>query len=116
MTTDFRTLYSSLRTEQDELNQKMKSARADAIVYAQELVDVFGIRASDLHFPNRSEQAAAAAGARRPRGPAPIKYRTPTGVVWSGKGNMKKAFREYLHSQGLTEADKDLFLTEAFKK
>ena len=29
---------------------------------------------------------------------------------------MKKAFREYLHSQGLTEADKDLFLTEAFKK
>ena len=29
---------------------------------------------------------------------------------------MKKSFREYLASQGLTPEDKDLFLTDEFRK
>ena len=34
----------------------------------------------------------------------------------TGKGNMKREFRDYLLSQGLTPEDKDLFLTPQFMK
>ena len=75
------------------------------------ILDAFGIHSSEICFEDQEGKRVV-----RHRGPAPIKYRTPTGIEWSGKGNMKKEFREYLLSEGLTEEDKDLFLVEEFKK
>lgn len=111
MDSDFKAIYDSLRAEQSELSEKMQAAKVDAIRYVQELIDAFGIRSSELAFEDQVGKRVV-----RPRGPAPIKYRTPNGIEWSGKGNMKKEFRDYLLSQGLTEADKDLFLTPDFQK
>ncbi len=117
MSNDFKAMYESLKAEQVELNDKMKAARAEAIEHIQGIIDTFGITAADLSFAEEPK-AASAAGRRtyRTRGPSPVKYRTPTGIEWSGKGNMKKSFREYLASQGLTPEDKDLFLTDEFRK
>lgn len=108
---DFKSVYESLRAEQDALTKKMEAAKQDAVKYVQELVDAFGIRSTEIAFEDQTGKRVV-----RPRGPAPIKYRTPTGIEWSGKGNMKKEFRDYLLSEGLTEADKDLFLVEEYKK
>ena len=108
---DFKSVYESLRAEQDVLTKKMEAAKQDAVKYVQELVDAFGIRSTEIAFEDQTGERVV-----RPRGPAPIKYRTPTGIEWSGKGNMKKEFRDYLLSEGLTEADKDLFLVEEYKK
>lgn len=111
MDNNFKAIYESLRSEQEELSKKMQAAKLDAIKYVQELVDAFGIRSSEIAFEDQVDKRVS-----RPRGPAPVKYRTPTGIEWSGKGNMKKEFREYLLSEGFTEADKDLFLVEEFQK
>lgn len=111
MNNDFKAIYDSLRAEQSELSEKMQAAKLDAIKYVQELVDAFSIRSTEIAFDDQVGKRVV-----RPRGPAPVKYRTPNGIEWSGKGNMKKEFRDYLLSQGLTEADKDLFLTPEFQK
>ncbi len=110
MSSDFKHVYDSLRAEQTELSEKMKAAREDAIKFVQEVINDFGIHSYELQFQPEDTKRVL-----RPRGPAAVKYRTPTGIEWSGKGNMKKAFRDYLYSQGLTEADKDQFLTPEFR-
>ncbi len=111
MSEDFKAVYDSLRAEQNQLTEKMQAAKIDAIKYVQELVDAFGIRSNEIAFEDQVGKRVV-----RPRGPAAIKYRTPNGIEWSGKGNMKKEFRDYLLAQGLTEADKDMFLTPEFQK
>ena len=45
MDNDFKTLYNTLRAEQDALKAKMQSARGDAIKHVQELIDAFKFRA-----------------------------------------------------------------------
>ena len=112
MNGDFKSIYDSLRAEQNVLNEKMQTAKLDAIKEVQDLINVFGISRSDLTF----EDQVAAKRPFRPRGPAAVKYRTPTGVEWTGKGNMKKEFSDYLYSVGLTEADKDKFLVPELAK
>lgn len=66
--------------------------------------------------PRFEDDHQAKSPAEKRRGPASIKYRTPNGIEWTGKGNMKREFRDYLLSQGLTPEDKDLFLTPQFMK
>ena len=39
MDNDFKTLYNTLRAEQDALKAKMQSAKGDAIKHVQELID-----------------------------------------------------------------------------
>ena len=114
MDNDFKTLYNTLRAEQDALKAKMQSAKGDAIKHVQELIDAFQIQSYDLKFEDTPSSFRETPVRRR--GPAPIKYRTPTGIEWTGKGNMKRVFRDYLLSQGLTVEDKDLFLTPEFQK
>lgn len=114
MDNDFKTLYNTLRAEQDALKAKMQSAKGDAIKHVQELIDAFQSQSYDLKFEDTPSSFRETPVRRR--GPAPIKYRTPTGIEWTGKGNMKREFRDYLLSQGLTVEDKDLFLTPEFQK
>ena len=114
MDNDFKTLYNTLRAEQDALKAKMQSARGDAIKHVQELIDAFQIQSHDLKFEDTPSSFRESPVRRR--GPAPIKYRPPPGIAWTGKGNMKREFRDYLLSQGLTVEDKDLFLTPEFQK
>ena len=110
---DFKTIYDNLRAEQEALNAKMQSARGDAIKHVQEVIDAFHLLRSELKFEDDHQ---AKSPAEKRRGPASIKYRTPNGIEWTGKGNMKREFRDYLLSQGLTPEDKDLFLTPQFMK
>lgn len=48
MDNDFKTLYNTLRAEQDALKAKMQSAKGDAIKHVQELIDAFQIQSYDL--------------------------------------------------------------------
>lgn len=50
MDNDFKTLYNTLRAEQDALKAKMQSARGDAIKHVQELIDAFQIQSHDLNL------------------------------------------------------------------
>lgn len=113
MDNDFKSIYDNLRAEQEALNAKMQSARGDAIKHVQEVIDAFHLLRSELKFEDDHQ---AKSPAEKRRGPASIKYRTPNGIEWTGKGNMKREFRDYLLSQGLTPEDKDLFLTPQFMK
>ena len=44
MDNDFKTLYNTLRAEQDALKAKMQSAKGDAIKHVQELIDAVQIK------------------------------------------------------------------------
>lgn len=110
MGTDFKALYDSLRTDRSELEQKMRAARQDAVKHVQELIDAFNILSTDVRF-----EAKPVRSTFRSRKPPRVKYRTPTGIEWSGMGRMKKEFRDYLISEGLTEEDKVFFLVEEEK-
>lgn len=111
METDFRVVYETLKEEQAKLDAKMASAKTDAVKHVQELIDTFGIASTELKFRNRTPEVTKA-----PRKSVAVKYRTPTGVEWTGQGRMKREFLEYLISQGLTEEDKDLFLLPEYEK
>lgn len=111
METDLRVVYETLKEEQAKLDAKMASAKVDAVKHVQELIDTFGIASTELIFGNRTPEMT-----RTPRKPVAVKYRTPTGIEWTGQGKMKREFREYLISQGLTEEDKDLFLLPEYEK
>ena len=111
MSEDFKAVYDSLRAEQNQLTEKMQAAKIDAIKYVQELVDAFGIRSNEIAFEDQVGKRVV-----RPRGPAAIKYRTPNGIEWSGKGNMKREVRAFLEANNMTREDLDQFLTEQFKK
>ena len=111
MSDNFKELYANLQRPQEELKKQAQEARAEAIAYVQEIITDFQLKASDFTF---AEEPVAAT--KKSRGKSPIKYRLPNGVEWTGKGNMKREFRDYLLSQGLTPEDKDLFLTPQFMK
>lgn len=107
----FKQVYEELQRKQDELNRKIASAKKDAVAYVQEIITDFGIKRSELHF---AEEGAVTA--RKSRNKAPVKYRLPNGVEWTGKGNMKKEVRQYLEDNNLTAEDLTQFLTEQFQK
>ena len=111
MSDNFKELYANLQRQQEELKKQAQEARAEAIAYVQEIITDFQLKASDFTF---AEEPVAAT--KKSRGKSPIKYRLPNGVEWTGKGNMKREFRDYLLSQGLPPEDKDLFLTPPFMK
>lgn len=111
METDFRVVYENLKEEQAKLDAKMASAKTDAVKHVQELIDTFGIVSTELKF--RDHESGIMKATRKP---VAVKYRTPTGIEWTGQGKMKREFREYLISQGLAEEDKDLFLLPEFEK
>ena len=110
MGTDFKELYDSLQTERKDLELKTQAAKQDAIKHVQELIDAFNILSTDVRF-----EAKPARSTFRSRKPPRVKYRTPTGIEWSGMGKMKKEFRDYLISEGLTEEDTVFFLVEEEK-
>ena len=113
MTESFKELYANLQRQQEELKKQAQEAKAEAIAYVQEIITDFQIKSSDLKF---ADDPVVVTTVKKTRGKSPIKYRLPNGVEWTGKGNMKKEFRDYLLAQGLTEADKDMFLTPEFQK
>lgn len=104
MSDNFKQTFESFKQEQEDLNRRMAEAKRQAIAHVQEIVDVFGIKPSDLRFPIEG------IAIHRTRTPSPIKYRTPTGITWTGKGRMKKELLEYLTERGETAADLPKYL------
>lgn len=97
---DFKVVASNLQKEKEAYEKKVQEAKGSAIAHVQEIIDQFQIYSSDLHFSAKKKVAGT-------RAPAAIKYRLPTGATWTGKGQMKKEFKEYkdLHFRNLTEKD-----------
>lgn len=104
MNDNFKQTFESFKKEQEDLNRRMADARREAIQHVQEIIDVFGIKPSDLRFPIEG------VAIHRTRAPSPIKYRTPNGITWTGKGRMKKELAEYLEERGETIADLHKYL------
>lgn len=106
----FKEIYAELQSQQAELKRKAQAAKSDAIAHVQEIITNFGIQRSDLRFNDQDEGVEKVTRSR-----APVKYRLPNGVEWSGKGIMKKEVRKYLEENNLTQADLAQFLTEQFR-
>lgn len=109
MSDNFKQTFESFKQEQEDLNRRMAEAKRQAIAHVQEIVDVFGIKPSELRFPIEG------VAIHRARTPAAIKYRTPNGITWTGKGRVKKELLEYLNEQGETLADLDKYRVDAPK-
>ena len=110
MSDNFKQTFESFKQEQENLNRRMAEAKREAVMHVQEIIDVFGIRPSDLRFPIEG------VAIHRTRTPAAIKYRTPNGITWTGKGRVKKEFLEYLNEQGETLADLDKYRVDLLKQ
>lgn len=93
---DFQNLFDQLTQEQALLNQKKKEAKSEAIKVILNMMKNLDITLEDL---------GGISATTRKRGPLKIKYRTPTGIEWSGQGLMKKELKEYLEENGLTLED-----------
>lgn len=104
MSDNFKQVFEAVKKEQEDLNRRMANAKREAVMHVQEIIDLFGIRPSDLRFPIEG------VAIHRTRAPSPIKYRTPTGITWTGKGRMKKELMEYLAEHGETTADLPKYL------
>ncbi len=97
-----------------ELDQRAQAVKAEAVSYVQEIINTFGIQASELSFGDAPVEVVNTKP-RKARAPAVVKYRLPNGVEWTGKGLMKSAFKQYLEEHNLTRADLDQFLTDEYK-
>lgn len=102
----FEETFEQLRMEQEDLDERMDKIRKEAVAHIQAIVDQFGLKSSDIRFYDSTESAVA----KKPRKPSAPKYRLPNGEEWTGKGIMKRSFKEYLDENGLTKDDLDQFL------
>lgn len=96
---NFELNFQRLKAEREAINIKLREAKKDAIARVQELIDEFGIARNEVVFTVDGEVA------KKTRAPAAIKYRTPTGIEWTGKGQIKKELKAYLEENGLTLED-----------
>lgn len=94
---DFKTALEELEKKEAALESEKQNLRYQAINEVQRLITQFKIQAEELSF-NGSKVIVR-------RKPSKIKYRTPTGITWTGKGNPKKELLAYLTSVGETLAD-----------
>ena len=107
---DFPLVYEEVTGELKAAQEKFDSARGDAICYIQDIINKFKIRASDLVFEGAASTPCAKASEDKKRKSARPKYELPNGETCTGKGLMKKSFKEYLDKNGLTKDDLDQFL------
>lgn len=96
---DFKVVASNLQKEKEAYEAKVQAAKSSAIAHVQEIINQFNISSSELHFSDKRKTGT--------RAPAVIKYRIPDGTTWTGKGQMKKEFREFknTHFRNLSDAD-----------
>lgn len=96
---DFKTVASNLQKEKEAYERKVQEAKGSAIAHVQEIINQFQISSSELHFETKRKTGT--------RAPAVIKYKLPTGATWTGKGQMKKEFKEYkdIHFRQLSDKD-----------
>ena len=103
---DFKTKYAELAKQKQQLQEELELAKLEAIQYIQEIITDFGITKAELSF---TDEGCYHPMATKTRKSSPVKYRTPTGIEWTGKGRIKKEFLNYLLENGFTEKDIDLF-------
>ena len=103
---NFEETFEQIRKEQEELDERMDKVRKEAIAHIQAIVDQFGLKSSDIRFYDTEEPVVV----KKTRKPSAPKYRLPNGDEWTGKGIMKRSFKEYLEENGLTKDDLDQFL------
>ena len=94
---DFQNSLAELQKKQEALDAEKQHLRYQAINEVQRLITQFEIQAEELSFDGSKVIVR--------RKPSKIKYRTPTGITWTGKGNPKKELLAYLTSVGETLAD-----------
>lgn len=96
---DFKTVASNLQKEKEAYEKKVQAAKVSAIAHVQEIISQFNILSSELHFSDKKKVGT--------RAPAVIKYRLPNGETWTGKGQMKKSFRDYknIYCSNLNDTD-----------
>lgn len=97
-----------LREEQAKLDEKVAAAKNEAIEQVKGIVNLFNLSVEEV-FPDCQKMSPIVQEKTRQRKPSPVKYRTPTGIEWTGKGRIKKEFLNYLLENGFTEKDIDLF-------
>lgn len=102
---NFEETFEQIRKEQEDLDERMDKIRKEAVAHIQAIVDQFGLKSSDIRFYDSTAPIVA----KKPRKSSAPKYRLPTGAEWTGKGIMKKEFKEYLEENGLTKEDLEQF-------
>ena len=107
--TNFQNSYAALKAEQQELDARWHQMKNEAISYVQGVINDPKLQPEDFNWNPIEEPVKQVKERKRAYKPRPIQYRTPTGIEWTGSGYIKKEFLDYLHSQGLTEADKEKF-------
>ena len=97
---DFNKVAEELLKQKQALQSKYDEARVSAIAHVQQIIKDFKIQASDLQFEAKAKKVGT-------RAPAVVKYRLPNGTTWTGKGQMKKEFRDYknLHFRQLSDEE-----------
>lgn len=100
---DFLKAFAELEKKQEALQAEFKQNRKEALAHIQSIINQFDITAEELNFSGESKTS-------HKRAPARAKYRLPNGEEWTGKGVMKKSFKEYFEANGLTKDDLDQFL------
>ena len=97
---DFNKVAEELLKQKQALQSKYDEARVSAIAHVQQIIKDFKIQASDLQFEVKAKKVGT-------RAPAVVKYRLPNGTTWTGKGQMKKEFRDYknIYFKNLSEKE-----------
>ncbi len=96
--------------QEAKLQAQKDAVRREAIDTANNLIAVFGLKASDLNFSGKVAVVARKEKEKKPRAKVAPKYRLESGETWTGRGRMPVAFAKALEANpGLTI---DAFLIE----
>ena len=91
---DVKSELQELEALQQQVNNRRKALRSDAIKEAQQIIDQFELVSSDFRF---SDIEAARKAKRAPVLP---KYKGPNGELWTGRGRRPKWVEEILAANG----------------
>lgn len=85
-------------SDRQELDSRYDSLREKAVGYINTLIASFGIEATELSFKSESVKCNKVKVCKEKK-PVEKNYRTPDGVLWTGRGIAPKAF-QVLFDQG----------------
>lgn len=98
---EFQAQLNKLSEKQSKLKEEKQAIKKEALSIIVGIIKEFEVTFEDLapYLDRRSDT-----GSKKK-----IKYRTPTGIEWTGMGSMKKAFKIYLEEHNLSEKDIEQF-------
>lgn len=104
MNANLKKVIKDLEAEEARIQAKKDLAKRSAIAEINQVIAIFGLKASELDFsgkaPTRAAAKAAAPKAKRTRSDAgkkiEPKYMAPDGSVWTGRGRKPRAIADAL--------------------